>query len=164
MKAILSAIFISMVIFVSSCSKSDPAISRINCEGLVTDTSGTGDNAKIYMPNAFTPNGDGLNDIVRPVMQNISSFVFIIYDSNNDIVFTSSTPLQSWSTTVSQNSFETFYYKIQSTTNNGNHIGACGELYKLSCLPATAPTIYFEDQLTAGGFTNPTGEILPICP
>lgn len=151
--------FLAVVFTFLSCSKSNDTMDHVNCDGLVTDTLGNNDNAKIDMPNAFTPNGDGINDIIRPITQNITSFTFTIYNKSNGIVFTSSTPLQGWSSTLGANSFETFYYKIQATTNSGNHIGTCGELYKLSCRPATSPNLYFEDQLTARGFTGVTGEI-----
>jgi len=164
MKLLLTVMLLSTILLFTNCHKSDDPLSPINCNGLVTDTLGTGDNAKIYMPNAFTPNGDGRNDIIRPIFQNITSFSFTIYDGNNNIVFTSSVPLQGWSTTVAANSFETYYYKIQATTSNSHQIGKCGELYKLSCRPTGSPALYFEDQLTAGGFTGNTGDILPTCP
>ena len=164
MKSILTVSLLSTILLLANCHKSNDTVTHINCNGLVTDTLGTGDNAKIYMPNAFTPNGDGRNDIIRPILQNITAFTFTIYDGNNNIVFTSSTPLQGWTTTVTANSFETYYYKIQATTNNSHKIGMCGELYKLSCRPSSSPTLYFEDQLTTGGFTGTTGEILPTCP
>ena len=164
MKSILTVALLSIIFVFTNCHKSNDAVSLVNCNGLVTDTLGTGDNAKIYMPNAFTPNGDGLNDIIRPIGQNITSFIFTIYDGNNNVIFTSSTPLQGWSTTVTANSFETYYYKIQATTNNNHQIGMCGELYKLSCRPNNSPLLYFEDQLTQNGFTGITHEQLQVCP
>jgi gliding motility-associated-like protein len=164
MKSILTVALISTIFLFTNCHKSNDTVSHVNCNGLITDTLGTGDNAKIYMPNAFTPNGDGRNDIIRPILLNITAFTFTIFDGNNSTVFTSSTPLQGWSTTVNANSFEIYYYKIQATTNNSQQIGMCGELYKLSCRPSNSPTLYFEDQLTAVGFTGTTGEILATCP
>ena len=164
MKALLSITLFVITLLLSNCKKSKDTINHINCDGLITDTLSTGNNAKIYMPNAFTPNGDGRNDIIRPIFQNVAAFTFTIYDGNNNSVFTTSTPMQGWSTTVGANSFETYYYKIQVATTNNLQIGMCGELYKLSCRPTTSPILYFEDQLTAAGFTGTTGEILPTCP
>ncbi len=164
MKLNLTLPLILAVAMLSNCNKSEDIVTHINCDGLITDTLGTGDNAKIFMPNAFTPNGDGRNEMIRPVLVNITSFIFTIYDGNNNIVFTSSAPSQGWSTSTSLNNFETYYYKIQATTNNNHQIGMCGELYKLSCMPVNAPVMYFEDQLTAAGFTATSGEMLPNCP
>lgn len=163
MKRICTFALPILLFVLSNCNKTEDPYEHVNCNGLLTDTAGTADNAKIYMPNAFTPNGDGLNDIIRPVTQNVQSVSFIIYDEFNAEVFTTTQLGQGWSTTVSNNSSTKYYYRIQAVTASGNHLGICGDLYKLSCLPANAPVFHFEDQLTAGGFTNPTSENLPDC-
>ena len=157
---------IATALLFSNCHKTDNNnnITHINCDGLVTDTLGTNDNAKIYMPNAFTPNGDGLNDIIRPYTQNVSSINFIIYDETNTVVFSTTQLAQGWSTTVNANSSTKYYYKIQVVTSANHHIGMCGDLYKLSCRPNNAPVLYFEDQLTLNGFTGTTIEVLQTCP
>lgn len=167
MKKLLILVLSSIIVLLVSCKKSADTVTHINCDGLVTDTLGTGDNGRIYMQNAFTPNGDGLNDISRPLTKNIASLSFTIYDGSNNIVFTTSTLLQGWATTVNPNTFTTYYYKIQATTNSGHHIGTCGELYKLSCLPAgvSLSSLFFEDQLLLNGTYSPTTlEHFSICP
>lgn len=169
MKFLLPISLIVGSLFLSSCQKSsdtNPPVTLINCDGLVTDTLGTGDNGRIYFANAFTPNNDGLNDLSRPITQNISSLTFTVYDSTNNVVFSTSTSPYNWSTTVSANSATIYYYKIQATTISNRHIGLCGSLYKLSCVPASIPrsSLRFEDQLTPFGFTGPTAENLPNCP
>lgn len=162
--AVAGLIFVTLLLV--HCKKSSDTPGHLNCDGLITDTLGTGDNAKVYMPNAFTPNSDGLNDISRPFLQNVTSFAFSIYDSNNNVVFTTTTPGQGWLTTASPNTWTTYYYKIQVTTANGHHIGKCGELYKLTCFPNSIPksSLYFEDQLTPGGFIGATAESMGTCP
>jgi gliding motility-associated-like protein len=151
------------------CKKSkdtDNTTTHINCDGLITDTLGTGDNAKIYMPNAFTPNSDGLNDVSRPYTQDVTAIAFTIYDGDNNVMFTTTTLGQGWTTTSSPDTWSTYYYKIQVTTAGGHHIGKCGELYKLSCFPGSIPksSLYFEDQLTPIGFTIVTLESMGTCP
>jgi CHU_C Type IX secretion signal domain len=160
-------ILVLVLIIVSSCKKNKDQVAHINCDGLITDTLGTNDNGRIYMQNAFTPNGDGLNDISRPITKNISSLVYTIYDGDNNVVFTTNTLLAGWSTTVGSNKFETYYYKIQAITSSGRHIGMCGELYKLSCFPASIPksSLFFEDRLLLNGtYSATTLETLPACP
>jgi gliding motility-associated-like protein len=151
------------------CKKSkdtNNTTNHINCDGLITDTLGTGDNAKIYMPNAFTPNSDGLNDVSRPYTQNVTAITFTIYDGNNGVLFTTTTLGQGWTTSLSPDTWSTYYYKIQATTAGGHHIGKCGELYKLGCFPSSIPksSLYFEDQLTPNGFTVVTLESMGTCP
>ena len=75
-----------LILLYTNCKKSN-STEGVNCIGLVTDTAGTGDIGRIYMPTAFTPNNDGLNDLVRPHTQNISSLEFTVYDDANKIVF-----------------------------------------------------------------------------
>jgi gliding motility-associated-like protein len=157
---------LTAAIVLLSCSKSGNTVTHINCDGLITDTLGTNDSGRIYMPNAFTPNNDGQNEISKPIGINITSLVYTIYDANNTVVFTTNQLGQGWQTTVANNTFETYYYKIQATTTRGRHIGTCGELYKLSCFPSTIPksSFFFESQLTQNGFTNISSEVLPNCP
>jgi gliding motility-associated-like protein len=159
-------LFLSVAIF-SGCSKSsDATVSPINCDGLVTDTLGSGSNARIYMPNAFSPNSDGLNDICRPITQNIASIQFTIYDENNTVVFSSNVLGQGWQPASGGTSAKKYYYKIQTTTVGNKKIGVCGDVYSLTCFPANPSRsfFYFEDMLTPNGFTGPTAERMANCP
>jgi hypothetical protein len=169
MKLLILFILITSVLLFSNCQKSsssDNIVTHINCDGLITDTLGTGDNGKIYMPTAFTPNGDGRDDIIRPIPVNLSSIVFTIYDENNNVVFTTNQLSQGWFPVTGSNVHIKYYYKIQAFTVSNHRIGKCGELYRLTCLPSNLPlsSIYFEDQLTINGFSVPTGETLSTCP
>jgi gliding motility-associated-like protein len=165
MKSFLPVILIAAIVLLS-CSKTSNTVTHINCDGLITDTAGTNDSGRIYMPNAFTPNSDGQNDISRPLTKNVTSLLYTIYDANNTVVFTTNQLRQGWQTTMGNNSFETFYYKIQVVTTSGRHIGTCGELYKLSCFPSNVPksSFFFESQLTQNGFVPYGSEVLPTCP
>jgi gliding motility-associated-like protein len=52
-----------------------------------------------YMPSAFTPNDDGLNDIIYPVIQpgcNVSGYQFSIYNRWGERVFTTDRPGKGW--------------------------------------------------------------------
>ena len=168
MKTILPVILIATIVTFSNCTKSSEPDKIINCDGLITDTLGTGDNGRIYMPNAFSPNNDGLNEFCRPVFKNIASFVFTIYDENNIVQFTTTVPGQGWQPVPAQgnNTAKRYYYKIQTITVNNKKIGQCGEVYSLTCFPINLPKnfFYFEDMLTANGFTGMTSEILTTCP
>jgi gliding motility-associated-like protein len=51
----------------------------------------------IYVPNAFTPNGDGKNDIFKPVPVGISTFkYFRVYNRYGQLMFQTTTPNQGW--------------------------------------------------------------------
>ncbi len=51
----------------------------------------------LYLPTAFTPNGDGKNDLFRPLFAGAtSSFKFAIYDRWGRSVFESANPSEGW--------------------------------------------------------------------
>ena len=53
--------------------------------------------ADIYMPNAFTPNGDGLNDIIKPTLSGIKELTyFTIYNRWGVTMFTTTIPGAGW--------------------------------------------------------------------
>lgn len=162
MKSFLSTIIL-LAILMANCKKSND--DQVNCNGLLTDTAGTGDLGRVFMPTAFTPNGDGLNDVIRPLTQNISTIEFTIYDLNYNVVFTTNVIGEGWITTAPVNSSTQYYYKVQVTTTSNHKIGLCGQLFKLTCIPAGLPqNIYrFEDQVTPNGFTGVTNESLGSC-
>src|SRR5207302_353018 len=110
-------------------------------------------------------NNDGLNDICRPRGFNIASIDFTIFDDNTNVMFTSNVPLEGWNPITPDNTSIKYYYKIQAITNNGNHIGLCGEVYRLTCFPKNLnkTDFTFESQLTINGFTAPWGENIFDC-
>jgi len=75
-----------------------------NLCGFATDTilveydeNGGAVECELRMPNAFTPNGDGLNDVFRPVMEcEPPHYQLWIYDRWGKQVFHTSDPLQAW--------------------------------------------------------------------
>ncbi len=166
-KIILSiSILVSFVCCRNNSTEQFTNVPLTNCEGLLTDTAGTNDNGRIFMPSAFTSNGDSKNDIIKPSTINISSITFTIYDINNNIKFTTTQLGQGWSAPALPNgSYSTYYYKIQAVTNANKKMGICGEVNNLTCYPSTIPKekIFFEDQLRIDGFTGVTTEVLQNC-
>ncbi|MBN1197817.1 MAG: gliding motility-associated C-terminal domain-containing protein [Bacteroidales bacterium] len=58
---------------------------------------------KCWIPTAFTPNGDGLNDVFRPVAENILEYRMMIYDRWGQQLFESTTVTDGWDGTVKGN-------------------------------------------------------------
>lgn len=50
------------------------------------------------MPNAFTPNDDGLNDVFKPVYEGVemAKYLMLIYDRAGRLMFKSSNPAEGW--------------------------------------------------------------------
>ena len=52
---------------------------------------------EIYVPNAFTPNGDGLNDVIRPICAGIKELkYFSIFNRFGQVVFTTTSQNTGW--------------------------------------------------------------------
>jgi gliding motility-associated-like protein len=50
-----------------------------------------------FMPNAFTPNGDGNNDVIKPLLfGNVTDYEFFIFGRFGEIIFQSKTPGTGW--------------------------------------------------------------------
>lgn len=51
----------------------------------------------IYVPNAFTPNGDGLNDIFKPILIGMKSLLFFrVYDRAGELMYSTNIQGQGW--------------------------------------------------------------------
>jgi gliding motility-associated-like protein len=57
----------------------------------------------VYVPNAFTPNGDGINELFAPVVRNFrpETYEFSIYSRNGELIFKSQDPEEKWNGSVS---------------------------------------------------------------
>ena len=49
-----------------------------------------------YIPNAFTPNGNGKNEVFKPVMNDIFEFQFNIYNRWGELIFATSNLEEGW--------------------------------------------------------------------
>ncbi len=77
----------------------------------------------LYMPNAFTPNGDGVNDQFRiPARTTIQLKEFSIYNRWGELVFTTSQAAQGWDGTYQGKKQNTgvYIYVIRGATINGD--------------------------------------------
>jgi gliding motility-associated-like protein len=63
------------------------------CQELVV-----GDEFYIFVPNSFSPNGDGINDVFYPVVNNYNEnkFEFYVFNRWGQIIFTSEDPDYGW--------------------------------------------------------------------
>ncbi len=65
----------------------------------------------LYMPNAFSPNGDGINDIIRPIALGVKSIeIFNIYNRWGQLVFSTSQLGKGWNGFFKGNKQETGTY------------------------------------------------------
>jgi gliding motility-associated-like protein len=55
---------------------------------------------RLIVPNAFTPNGDGLNDVLELKGRYLSGFTFVIVDRNGQEAFRATDRSQTWDGTI----------------------------------------------------------------
>ena len=78
---------------------------------------------KLIMPNAFTPNEDGVNDVFRIPQNSLLSLIeFSVYDRWGNKVFSTQDPGKGWDGYFNGRKADegTYVYFIKGVTNNGN--------------------------------------------
>ena len=75
----------------------------------------------IYMPNAFTPNGDGVNDYFKAIGHGIKSFKMSIYNRWGEEIFVSNSMLEGWNGTFKNELLpsDVFVYAVQADGYSG---------------------------------------------
>lgn len=81
---------------------------------------------EVYIPNAFTPNEDGINDLFAIKGFNIAKFDLLIVNRQGEVVFQSTEILNKWDGSVPSGQFyakdEVYVYSIKVETTRGKTI------------------------------------------
>lgn len=78
--------------------------------------------ASIFVPSGFTPNGDGHNDVIRPILAGIKQLVYFrVYNRWGQLVFSTSEVNKGWDGYLggSQQSTQNFVYMVQAIDYTG---------------------------------------------
>ncbi len=87
-------------------------------------------NDLIYVPNAFTPNGDGKNDMVHVHSESIQSMTFYIYDPWGELIFTSNDMQNGWDGTYkgTKEPVGVYVYFLQAIMIDGKKVDKKGTI------------------------------------
>ena len=102
-----------------------------NCNGSAVITIKVYKGPEIYVPSAFTPDGDGLNDILRPVVVGMKEFhYFKIFNRWGQIVFSSANPSAGWNGKISglEQGTNTFVWIAEAVDFSGNLVKRKGTI------------------------------------
>lgn len=77
---------------------------------------------RLYIPNAFTPNGDGINDIFKPanVFVSVTEYNLVIYDRRGQKVFETNDPEIGWDGTFKGDVVQTGVYPYYIFMRSGD--------------------------------------------
>ncbi|PKR80163.1 hypothetical protein CW751_10885, partial [Brumimicrobium salinarum] len=103
------------------CSATDSVVVKVNDEDPCKD---------LYIPNMFSPNGDGQNDEFCVYGDCISNYQISIYDRWGELVFSSEDQTECWNGKYRGKLMNTgvFVYKLKLTTQEGEDIEASGNI------------------------------------
>ncbi|MFN8231093.1 MAG: HYR domain-containing protein [Bacteroidia bacterium] len=91
------------------------------CKGNVTKVIKIEDEFALFIPNAFTPNNDGMNDIFKPKGTNVKNYTLLIFDRWGELIFKTNDLDKGWDGTFKgkecQNGVYTF--KASATMEGG---------------------------------------------
>jgi len=109
----------SVTIVVRAVGSSSCALSNNSTAVTGIAASPLGD--QIFVPNAFTPNGDGRNDIVYVHSTNIRSLKFYVYDQWGELLYTSLNQANGWDGTYkgTKEPVGVYVYYLEATMNDG---------------------------------------------
>jgi gliding motility-associated-like protein len=83
----------------------------------------------IFVPSGFTPNGDGLNDVIRPVLAGIRQLdYFRVFNRYGQLVFETKEQGKGWNGNIQGNNQSTnaFVYQCQAIDYLGKTIKQSG--------------------------------------
>ena len=88
----------------------------------------TPDDAVVIVPNAFSPNGDGHNDLLTYFTHNLVSIEFSIYNRWGQKVFESNDASVFWDGKVKGTiqASGVFVYQVKANTTSGKKLQASG--------------------------------------
>lgn len=101
---------------------------------IVTDENGCQDSvvhdvlvkdvSSAFFPNAFTPDGDGLNDVFKPVDVYLNNYELIIYNRWGEQIYISNDPTEGWDGTVDGTIalMDVYVYSARFSFDYGNHL------------------------------------------
>jgi gliding motility-associated-like protein len=111
------------------------AITNAGCIDSVTACGEILNNEKVFFPDAFSPNGDGHNDVFRPVLINIDyslikGFSLIIVNRYGEVMYTSVHPGDGWDGMWRGMTCDlgTYFYLCKFTTPQGKTYDVKGDL------------------------------------
>ncbi|HQQ95508.1 MAG TPA: gliding motility-associated C-terminal domain-containing protein, partial [Bacteroidia bacterium] len=101
-----------------------------NCYDTIVKVVQVEDDFALYVPNAFTPNADGLNDLFRPVGTGLKAYKIEIYNRWGKTIYVSEDFFEGWDGTFQGElcKEDVYSFKIECTKTGGKTYNTSGWL------------------------------------
>ncbi|MES2111911.1 MAG: gliding motility-associated C-terminal domain-containing protein [Bacteroidota bacterium] len=85
-------------------------------------------NSYVFIPNTFTPNGDGINDLFNVTITNLKSYHIRIFDRWGQQLFEARDILRSWDGTYNGKrvAFGVYFYVVDAVSSDGEGVKRSG--------------------------------------
>jgi gliding motility-associated-like protein len=100
------------------------------CKDTMTKSIRVEEDFNLFVPNVFTPNNDGLNDIFLPVGRGIKTYKLVIFDRWGHLVFQSTELSHGWDGRIKNEECPQgeFNWKIQASSLKGQNKSLIGSV------------------------------------
>jgi len=102
------------------------AISSDGCRDTSCSIIEITDELTLYVPNSFTPNADGVNDVFVPITKGFTTedYEFSIYDRWGQLIHQTNSPNQGWDGTMAGTlvKSDVYIWRLRVRSNNKNYL------------------------------------------
>ncbi len=150
--SLLAFALISLLLAGSSCDKKEK--NQNNFCTVQSSAFPESDTAIIILPNAFSPNGDGKNDVWLPIVNgsSLASLEFTVFDVSGNVHYQSTGLNDRWEAPgLNLYGIQKFKVKVKAVSLAGNTMEQCLDIYAYFCNPDNYPIanyqLLFPDQI-----------------
>lgn len=76
----------------------------------------------LFVPNTFTPNQDGANDVFRPIMREVATYRLLVFNRWGELIYSTTTQGDGWNGTYKgkESPIDTYVWRIDYRENSGH--------------------------------------------
>jgi len=111
------------------------ALNALGCGDTIVETLRVDPEVVLFVPTAFTPNGDGVNDRLFAAAMGFRTFEFVVFDRWGKVVFQTADPESGWDGSFQNAGSEApagmYTYVVNFTDDRGHHQQRNGQFHLL---------------------------------
>ena len=106
-------------------------VNDLGCSDTLTKNIEVLEDYHVYVPDVFTPNGDGLNDVFKPLVNGVRLYKIFVYNRSGKLIFSSRDETDFWDGTLNGNELEQGIYQwiMEVSTSKEEFKKLSGQVY-----------------------------------